>query len=93
MACDHADVLIVGGALAAQRTCETLRRLGFDGRVRVICEEPFPPYDRPRVSTAVLTSDHGAEPRWLRPVGWYAENDIELLLLHREPQRPIPRGQ
>ena len=30
------DVLIAGGGLAAQRTCATLRRLGYDGRVRLL---------------------------------------------------------
>jgi 3-phenylpropionate/trans-cinnamate dioxygenase ferredoxin reductase subunit len=77
---DHADVLIVGGGLAAQRTCETLRRLGYDGRVRVIGEEPHPPYDRPPLSNTLLTGEQTAEPRWLRPAGWYADHEIELLL-------------
>jgi 3-phenylpropionate/trans-cinnamate dioxygenase ferredoxin reductase subunit len=80
---DHADVLIVGGGLAAQRTCETLRRLGYDGRVRVICEEPYPPYDRPPLSKTVLTGERDTEPPSLRPNGWYADNEIELLLASR----------
>jgi 3-phenylpropionate/trans-cinnamate dioxygenase ferredoxin reductase subunit len=83
MSRDDADVLIVGGGLAAQRTCETLRRLGYDGRVTVICEERHPPYDRPPLSKTVLTGDRAAEPHWLRPAGWYADNEIELLLASR----------
>ena len=75
-----ADVLIAGGGLAAQRCCETLRRLGFDGRIVVLCEEPSAPYDRPPLSKAVLTD--GREPPELafRPPAWYAEHEVELLL-------------
>jgi NADPH-dependent 2,4-dienoyl-CoA reductase/sulfur reductase-like enzyme len=80
--CD-ADLLIAGGGLAAQRTCETLRRLGHDGRVRMICAEPHPPYDRPPLSKSVLTGERGAALPALRPARWYAEHDVELLLAAR----------
>jgi len=75
-----ADVLIAGGGLAAQRCCETLRRLGFEGRIVLICEEPLAPYDRPPLSKAVLTG--GREPRKLafRPAAWYEKHGVELLL-------------
>jgi 3-phenylpropionate/trans-cinnamate dioxygenase ferredoxin reductase subunit len=90
---DDADVLIAGGGLAAQRTCETLRRLGYDGRIWMICEEPYPPYDRPPLSKGVLTRERGAEPPSLRPPSWHAENDIELLLASRaaalDPKRRL----
>jgi 3-phenylpropionate/trans-cinnamate dioxygenase ferredoxin reductase component len=36
-------VVIVGGGLAAQRCCETLRAKGYDGPVRVLCGEAVPP--------------------------------------------------
>ncbi len=74
------DVLIAGGGLAAQRCCETLRRLGFDGRIVVLCEEPEAPYDRPPLSKAVLTGIHQPSELAFRPAGWYAEHDVELLL-------------
>ena len=75
-----ADVLIAGGGLAAQRACETLRRLGYDGRIRVLCEERHPPYDRPPLSKAVLTGQRGTEAPSLRPARWYEEHEVELLL-------------
>jgi 3-phenylpropionate/trans-cinnamate dioxygenase ferredoxin reductase component len=92
MARADADVLIAGGGLAAQRCCETLRRLGFDGRIVVLCEESRPPYDRPPLSKSVIAGEHepaaGRRPaaghgdRGLsfRPPGWYAENGVELML-------------
>ncbi len=75
-----ADVLIAGGGLAAQRCCETLRRLGFDGRIVMLCEEPRAPYDRPPLSKAVLTDGREPHELALRPAEWYPENDVELLL-------------
>ena len=75
-----AGVVIAGGGLAAQRASETLRRLGYDGLVRVVCEEPHAPYDRPPLSKGLLTGEHGLRAPSLRQPAWYAENDVELLL-------------
>jgi NADPH-dependent 2,4-dienoyl-CoA reductase/sulfur reductase-like enzyme len=71
-------IVIAGGGLAAQRCAETLRRSGYDGRLRMICGEPHAPYDRPPLSKAVLA---GAEDGLgFRPAAWYEEHDVELLL-------------
>jgi 3-phenylpropionate/trans-cinnamate dioxygenase ferredoxin reductase component len=92
MARTDADVLIAGGGLAAQRCCETLRRLGFDGRIVVLCEEPRPPYDRPPLSKSVIVDQREPAAGWrpaagddsrglsFRPPGWYADNEVELML-------------
>ena len=64
-------LLIVGGGLAAQRCCETLRALGHDGPVTVV--GPERPYDRPP-----LSKNMPAEPPWLRPLDWYAAHDVAL---------------
>ena len=73
-------VLIVGGGLAAQRCCETLRSKGFDGRIRVVCEEPRPPYDRPPLSKEMLAGEMPPEALSLRPASWYADHDVDLLI-------------
>ncbi len=75
-----ADVLIAGGGLAAQRCCETLRRVGFEGRIVVLCEEPSAPYDRPPLSKAVLTDGRESHELAFRPARWYEQNGVELLL-------------
>jgi NADPH-dependent 2,4-dienoyl-CoA reductase/sulfur reductase-like enzyme len=73
-----AGVVIVGGGLAGQRCAETLRRSGYEGRIRMVCGEPHAPYDRPPLSKAVLA---GAEESVaLRPPAWYAEHGVEVLL-------------
>ena len=74
-----AGVVIAGGGLAAQRACETLRRLGYDKRVIVLCEERHAPYDRPPLSKGILAGERAAEPPSLRPVAWHRDNGVELV--------------
>jgi 3-phenylpropionate/trans-cinnamate dioxygenase ferredoxin reductase component len=73
-------IVIAGGGLAAQRACETLRRQGYAGSLRVACAEAHRPYDRPPLSKGVLTGEHSDESVQFRPGEWYADNDVDLLL-------------
>lgn len=57
-----ADVLVVGGGLAALRTVAALRDHGYDGTVRVLGAEGTAPYDRPPLSKHLLDR---TEPAWL----------------------------
>ena len=68
----------MGGGLAAQRCCETLRALGHDGRITIAGAEGDEPYDRPPLSKEGL-ADASADPRF-RPREWYAEHGVELRL-------------
>jgi 3-phenylpropionate/trans-cinnamate dioxygenase ferredoxin reductase subunit len=70
-------IVIVGGGLAGQRCAETLRRAGYDGRVRIVCAEPHRPYDRPPLSKEALATEVSVA---FRPAGWYDDNDVELRL-------------
>jgi 3-phenylpropionate/trans-cinnamate dioxygenase ferredoxin reductase component len=47
-------IVIVGASLAGLRAAETLRREGFRGRLTMIGDEPYEPYDRPPFSKQVL---------------------------------------
>lgn len=76
---DH-GVVIVGGGLAGQRCAETLRRLGYEGPVRILCAESEPPYDRPPLSKAVLAGTAAEDSVAFRSTGWYEENAVELIL-------------
>jgi NADPH-dependent 2,4-dienoyl-CoA reductase/sulfur reductase-like enzyme len=73
-------VLIAGGGLAAQRCAETLRRRGYDGPVRMVCAEPYPPYDRPPLSKELLAGAVEEGSIAYRPAWWYEEKEIQLLL-------------
>jgi 3-phenylpropionate/trans-cinnamate dioxygenase ferredoxin reductase component len=71
-------MVIAGGGLAGQRCCERLRRRGYEGRIRMVCDEPHQPYDRPPLSKEHLA---GAEPKLaFRDEDWYRDHDVELLL-------------
>ncbi len=73
-------IVVAGGGLAGQRCAETLRRRGFDGRLRIVCGEPQPPYDRPPLSKEMLTGAREPASLGFRSQAWYAEQDIELIL-------------
>lgn len=69
--------VIVGGGLAGGSAAATLREEGFDGRVVLIGAEPHPPYERPPLSKDYFRGEQPFEDALVRPVGFYAENDIE----------------
>ena len=73
-------VVIAGGGLAAQRVAETLRRVGYEGRIRIVSAEAHLPYDRPPLSKEVLGEADAEEAVGFRPADWYAEKDVEVLL-------------
>jgi NADPH-dependent 2,4-dienoyl-CoA reductase/sulfur reductase-like enzyme len=50
-------LVIVGASLAGLRAAEAARSEGFGGRVVLIGDEPWLPYDRPPLSKAYLESD------------------------------------
>ncbi|HEX5614642.1 MAG TPA: FAD-dependent oxidoreductase [Acidimicrobiia bacterium] len=62
-------IAVVGFSLAGLRATETLRRLGFDGRLVVIGAEPHLPYDRPPLSKQLLAGDADADDVVLRRQG------------------------
>jgi NADPH-dependent 2,4-dienoyl-CoA reductase/sulfur reductase-like enzyme len=73
-------VVIAGGGLAAQRCVETLRRAGYEGRIRLVCAEPDPPYDRPPLSKEVLSDPSADASVGYRPHDWYETREVELAL-------------
>ena len=73
-------IVVVGANLAGGRAVEELRKQGFDGPITMIGEEPQRPYERPPLSKEFLRGEQPLEKAFLRPEGWYAENDVELML-------------
>lgn len=53
--------LVVGASQAGLNAARALRRLGFDGDLTVVGDEPHPPYDRPPLSKQVLAGTWGPE--------------------------------
>jgi NADPH-dependent 2,4-dienoyl-CoA reductase/sulfur reductase-like enzyme len=56
-----ASVVVVGASLAGLRCAEALRRLGFEGRLALVGEEPHRPYDRPPLSKEILRGEREPE--------------------------------
>ena len=54
-------IAIVGAGQAAVSLAAKLRALGFAGRLTVIGEEPFAPYQRPALSKKYLLGEMSAE--------------------------------
>jgi 3-phenylpropionate/trans-cinnamate dioxygenase ferredoxin reductase subunit len=73
-------LVIVGGNLTGGAAVSTLRTEGFEGRVVLIGEEPHLPYERPPLSKGYLRGEEPAEHAFLRPQGWYEDNEVELHL-------------
>ncbi|WP_369267505.1 FAD-dependent oxidoreductase, partial [Streptomyces harbinensis] len=59
-------VLVVGASAAGLATAQALRARGYRGPVRLVGEEPHPPYDRPPLSKQVLSGAWGTERTVLR---------------------------
>lgn len=58
---DHKDgVVIVGAGLAGVTVAKDLRRIGYDGPVRLVSDEEEPPYDRPPLSKQFLLDGDAA---------------------------------
>ena len=73
------DHLLVGGGIASVTAAQTLREAGADGSVMIVSRELDLPYHRPPCSKGYLQGTESREGTWLRPAGWFAEHDVELL--------------
>ncbi|HWC26432.1 MAG TPA: FAD-dependent oxidoreductase [Solirubrobacteraceae bacterium] len=73
-------VVIAGAGLAAQRCCAALRRLGHDGPIALVGDEPLLPYDRPPLSKEWLAGEVDEAALLLRPQRWYAEHGVDVRL-------------
>ncbi len=73
-------VVIVGGGQAGAQTAISLRQGGFEGRIRIIGDEPVIPYQRPPLSKGYMKGDLAEERLYLKPAAWYQDNNVELQL-------------
>ena len=74
------DVVIVGSGHGGASAAMALRRLGFDGSVAIVSRECDPPYERPPLSKDYLAGERSLERLLMRPVTFWADQRIELLL-------------
>jgi 3-phenylpropionate/trans-cinnamate dioxygenase ferredoxin reductase component len=70
--------VIIGGGVAGGNAAATLRDEGFPGPIVLISREPGVPFGRPPLSKGYLRSEEDLDAWYVRPVGWYADHDVEL---------------
>ena len=76
-------VVIVGGGQAAVQAIDTLRRKAFTGRIVLIGDEPWLPYQRPPLSKKYLAGALERDRLLLRPQHFYESHSVETRLGHR----------
>jgi nitrite reductase (NADH) large subunit len=72
-------IVVVGGGIAGQSTCEALRRRDRKMPLTLVCGEPRLPYDRVRLSE-LLASEGPSDSFELRPIDWYQDHSVRLVL-------------
>ncbi len=79
----YEQILIVGAGQAAVQTVDTLRRRGFTGKLTLVGEEPWLPYQRPPLSKKYLAGAVQLERLLIRPAPFYAEHQVTTHLGRR----------
>jgi NADPH-dependent 2,4-dienoyl-CoA reductase/sulfur reductase-like enzyme len=72
--------IIIGAGQAGAWAAIGMRQAGFAGRILLVGDEAWRPYERPPLSKAMLTADPVPDPLYFHPEAKYVELGIELLL-------------
>jgi 3-phenylpropionate/trans-cinnamate dioxygenase ferredoxin reductase subunit len=73
------SVVIAGAGHAGVQVALSLRQEGFAGRISLVNDEPWLPYQRPPLSKAYLLGKIDATAMQFRPAEFYAEQRIDLV--------------
>jgi 3-phenylpropionate/trans-cinnamate dioxygenase ferredoxin reductase subunit len=77
---DTRTFVIVGASQAGGWIARTLRTEGFEGRIVLVGEEPYLPYERPPLSKAALLGEVEVDSTYFWPQESYQELNIETML-------------
>jgi 3-phenylpropionate/trans-cinnamate dioxygenase ferredoxin reductase subunit len=84
------QIVIVGAGQAAVQAIDTLRRKGFTGKLALVGEEPWLPYQRPPLSKKYLAGTLERDRLMIRPARFFADHSVETHLGRRAEE--IVRG-
>jgi len=73
-----AGVLIIGAGQAAAQLAISLRQGGFGGSIRMVGDEPYPPYQRPPLSKAFLKERPAVDSLFLRGPSFWSDHRVTL---------------
>ena len=71
--------IIIGAGQAGGQAAASLRQFKYEGRITLIGEEAYLPYQRPPLSKAYLAGELEADRLYLKPPAFYEKADISLL--------------
>jgi len=74
------QLVIAGAGHAAGQAVAALKQQHFDGRIVLIGEESWLPYQRPPLSKKFLAGDMPAERLYFKPADFYADGNIDVRL-------------
>lgn len=77
------NIIIAGAGHAAGQVAVSLRQGKFDGRITIIGEESYLPYQRPPLSKAYLAGELELDRLLIRHEKYYQEHDIDMRLATR----------
>ena len=72
------NIVIVGAGHAAGQVMVTLRQRKYDGKITLIGEEEYYPYQRPPLSKKFLAGELAVERLYVKPPSFYDDPDVEL---------------
>ena len=73
-------VVIIGAGHAAGQVCASLRQEGWQGRIVLIGDEPYLPYQRPPLSKKFLQGEFEESRLFVKPEAFYEQQNIECRL-------------
>ncbi|MEL7128822.1 MAG: NAD(P)/FAD-dependent oxidoreductase, partial [Pseudomonadota bacterium] len=72
-------ILVIGGGQAGAQTVTSLRQWGYEGDLKIICDETALPYQRPPLSKAYMKGEMEEHRLYFKPADWYDTQNIEVL--------------
>ena len=73
-------VIVAGAGHAAGQLVASLKQKKYPGRITLIGDEPWYPYQRPPLSKKFLAGESPAERLYFKPASFYDDPNIEVLL-------------
>jgi 3-phenylpropionate/trans-cinnamate dioxygenase ferredoxin reductase subunit len=86
-----AGIVIVGGGQAGFQLASALRVDGFDGAIRLVCDEPGLSYQRPPLSKAFLNGDVSIRDISFAAEDFYRDNAIDIIADRAAAIDPVRR--
>jgi len=75
-----ATTIVIGAGQAGAEVVSKLRAEGYEGRIVLIGQENYLPYQRPPLSKKYMAGEMTLERLFLKPKEFYQDKDIELLI-------------